>query len=131
MSEADLPWLRMVFAKRYPPDKFDIEGTEGWFVNIVLKSPLLFLPIRTDNALLIAMLCCVPWTPAEFECNVIAICADDGGMWEALRLLRVSVEWAKRRKCSTWRLTSENADITMLARRMGATETSPRFNLRL
>jgi hypothetical protein len=131
MSEADLPWLRMVTAKRYPRDKFDPESMEGWFVNIVLKQPLLFCPIRTDNAFVISMLCCVPWLPAEFEANVVAVCADDGGMWEALRLLRVSVEWAKRRKCSSWRLTSENDDLTMLARRIGATETSPRFLMRL
>ena len=131
LTEADIPWLHRVCAKRYPRDKFDPEGTEGWFRNIVLKSPLLFLPIRTDNAFLIAMLCCVPWTPADFETNVIMVCADDGAMWEALRLLRVSVEWARRRKCSAWRLTSENDDLTALARRIGATETSPRFNLRL
>lgn len=131
MTEADIPWLHTVCAKRYPRDKFDPIGTEGWFRNIVLKSPLLFCPIRTDNAFLIAMLCCVPWKPADFEANVIMVCADDGGMWEALRLLRVSVEWAKLRKCSSWRLTSENEDLTMLARRLGATETSPRFNLRL
>jgi hypothetical protein len=73
----------------------------------------------------------VPWTPAEFECNVIMVCSDHGGMWEALRLLRVSVDWARRRKCSEWRLTSENDDLTMLAHRIGATETSPRFEMRL
>jgi hypothetical protein len=73
----------------------------------------------------------VPWLPAEFEANVVAVCADDGGMWEALRLLRVSVEWGKRRKCSSWRLTSENNDLAMLARRLGATEISPRFQMRL
>jgi hypothetical protein len=131
MTEADLPWLRMVCAKRYPPDKFDPYCMEGWFRDTVLKQPLLFCPLRTDNAFLIVMLCCVPWTPATFEANVVAVCADDGGMWEALRLLRVSVEWAKLRKCSSWRLTSENDDLSMLACRIGATETSPRFEMDL
>ena len=131
ITEDDIPWMRAVGARRYSQDKFDHEGTEGWVRNIVLKQPLLFLPIRTDNAFLVAMLCCVPWMPAEFETNVVMVCADHGYMWEALRLLRVSVEWAKRRKCSSWRLTSENDDLTLLAHRIGAKEVSPRFMLRL
>lgn len=131
LTEADLPWLHSVCAKRYPRERFDPVATEGWFRNVVLKSPMIFMPIRSDNAFLISMLSCAPWMPAEFECNVVMVCSDDGGMWEALRLLRVSVEWAVRRKCTWWRLTSENDDLTMLARRIGATETSPRFNMRL
>ena len=131
ITEADIPWMREVGARRYPQDKFDHDGTEGWVRNIVLKQPFLFLPIRTDNAFLIAMLSTSPWTPAEFETNIVMVCADHGFMWEALRLLRVSIEWGKRRKCSSWRLTSENDDLTMLARRVGATEISPRFMLRL
>jgi hypothetical protein len=131
ITEADIPWMLEVAAKRYPTDKFDLLSTETWFRNIVLKSPMIFLPIRTKNAFLVAMLCCVPWIPAEFETNIILVCADEGAMWEALRLLRVSVEWAKIRKCSSWRLTSENDDLTMMARRIGANEISPRFQLRL
>lgn len=123
--------MRVVAAKRYPSDQFDHFAAEGWIRNTVLKSPILFLPVRTDNAFLIAMLSTVPWTPAEFEVNVMMVCADHGAMWEAIGLLRASINWARLRKCSNWRLTSENDDLTMLARRVGATEISPRFTLRL
>lgn len=123
--------MHVVAAKRYPSDKFDRFGTEGWIRNTVLKSPLLFFPVRTDNAFLVAMLTTTPWTPAEFETNILIVCADHGGMWEALSLLRASINWARLRKCSSWRLTSDNDDLTMLARRLGATELSPRFTLEL
>jgi hypothetical protein len=131
ITEADILWMRDVAAKRYPSDKFDHFATEGWVRNTVLKQPLLFFPVRTANAFLIAMLSTVPWTPAEFQVNVLMVCADHGGMWEAVNLLRASVEWARMRKCTSWCLTSENDDLTMLARRIGAVELSPRFSLRL
>ena len=131
MTETDIPWLKYLGQKRYH-EAFDLEGTEGWFRNIVLKGPLMFYPVRTDNAFLIAMLSCCPWTPSLFECNVILVCADDGAMWDALTLLRGSINWARRRQCVIWRLSSDtDYELSPLARRVGATELSPRFVLRL
>jgi hypothetical protein len=128
MVEADLPWLREMFRQRYP-DRYNPITTEGWFVNIVLKNPLLFLPIRTDNALLIAMITCLPWLPDEFESNIVCIC---GKGWEVVSLLRASIEWAEMRKCVVWRLQSDtDFDIAPLAKRAGATEVSPRFAVRM
>lgn len=131
MTEADVPWLCDLFRKKYPTT-FDACSTEGWFRNTVLKQSILFIPIRTDNAFCISMLSTAPWVPAEFECNIIAICADDGALWEALKLLRHSIDWARKRKCAVWRMTSDtDTDLAMFARRLGAVEVSPRFSLRL
>ncbi|HEX3525154.1 MAG TPA: hypothetical protein VHT52_24080 [Stellaceae bacterium] len=117
--------------KRYPQN-YDPPGAEGWLRNIVLKNPLMFLPQRTANAFLISMISVKPWTPADYECNVAALCADDGALWEAMKLIRWSVEWARLRKCTTWSMMSDtDYDFTMLARRIGATEASPRFQMRL
>lgn len=131
MREDDLPWLGYICRKRYS-HRYDQEGTEGWFRNIVLKAPLLFYPSRTDNAFTITMLSCVPWLPAEWAADVVFTCADDGAMWEVLSLLRKSIEWARRRRATLWRISSDtDYDIAPLARRVGTHTIGPRHILRL
>lgn len=127
MSEGDLDWLTYLCRKRYS-HAYDPESTQAWFKNIVLKSPLMFYPIRTRDAFVITMLSIVPWLPNDIDANVIFICADDGAMWQSLKLLRCSIEWAKRRRATLWRLSSDtDNDLRMLAMRVGATEIAPRF----
>lgn len=130
MTESDLPWMQMLFAKKYP-DRFDPLASEGWFKNVVLKNPVLFYPARTQNAFAISMLSLVPWLPNDFECNVAAICADDGAVWEAGRLIRCSVAWARSRNCATWRFCSDTGiDLGALCKRVGAKAIWPRYELR-
>ena len=45
LSENDIQWLIFLGKKRYG-ERFDYVTVEGWFRNIVLKSPLMFLPDR-------------------------------------------------------------------------------------
>jgi hypothetical protein len=131
LCESDLPWLKNLFGKKYPSG-YDAIAAESWFRNIVLKQPMMFRPVRLANSFAISMLSCMPWLPSEFECHVVAVCADDGAMWECLRLLRDSVGWARLRKCSRWRLSSDTEhDLFNFAKRLGATEISPRFTLEL
>jgi hypothetical protein len=131
LSETDLQWLEYLFRKKYS-SQYDHGTTRNWYVNTVLKSPLMFYPIRLDNSFAISMLSCVPWLPNDFECHVVACCADDGAMWEVIRLLRDSIRWARYRKCKVWRLSSDTEnDLANIARRMGVTEISPRFSMRL
>jgi hypothetical protein len=115
--------------KRYGSN-YDYDTVEGWYRNIVLKSPLMFRSARTQNAFAISMLSCLPWAPNENECNVVFICADHGAMWESMKLLRDSIEWAKHRKCARWRLASNTEhDLHVMAKRLGATEMTPRFTM--
>lgn len=131
MYEDDLPWLAYLCKKHYP-DRYDQEGTEGWFRNIVLKAPLLFYPARTRNAFTITMLSCLPWLPAEWHADVILTYADDGAIWEVMSLLRSSIAWSRRRRATHWRLCSDtDYDFAPLASRMGAKVISPRFVLEL
>lgn len=130
MTEDDLPWLNYLCRKRYSYI-YDPESTEAWFRNIVLKSPLMFYAIRTNDAFVITMLSIVPWLPNTVESNVIFICADDGALWQAMTLLRCSIAWSRRRQCTLWRVSSDtDYDLRPLARRLGATELTPRFILR-
>ena len=117
--------------RRYP-GRYDRLGTEMWVRNIVLKGPMMFLPIRSDHAFLIAMLSTTPWMPQTPECNVVLVCAEEGSMWEAVMLLRASQEWANRRLCSLWRLSSEtDFDLEPIALKLGATEANVRYVKRL
>ena len=131
LSENDLPWLHFLFKKKYDR-RFDSVTTEGWFRNIVLKNPMMFYPVRLDNSFLIAMLSCLPWLPSEFDCHIICVCADDGHMWETLKLLRGSINWARERKCKHWCLNSDTEyDLAPMARLLDAKELTPRFSLEL
>jgi hypothetical protein len=132
MTEADIPWLLRLFDKRYAAYPYDPLGSEGWFRNRVLKEPMLFLAQRTTNAFCISMLSVTPWIPADYETNVIVICAEDNVTWESLKLLRASIEWARLRRCKTWRMSSDTShDVTLFAQRLGAVEISPRYVMRL
>jgi hypothetical protein len=131
LTEEDFPWLAYIGVLRYG-DRWDQKDTENWFRNICMKNTLLFQPIRTDNAFCITMLSVLPWFPSEWEANVIFICAAPNCSWEAVRLLRASVEWARKRKAVKWRCISETEyDLGPMAMRVGATEISPRFEVRL
>jgi hypothetical protein len=85
-----------------------------------------------SNAFSISMLSVVPWLPSEFECNVVAICAEDGCMWEGVKCLRDSIEWARKRKARRWRIVSETGyDLEQIAKRLGAKEIMPRWEMML
>lgn len=131
LTEQDLTWAVWLGRKRYPKN-YDPIGAEGWLRNIVLRNPLSFFAQRSENAFCVSMLSVKPWTPTDNECSVAALCADDGALWEALKLVRWSLEWARNRKCVSWCLSSDTEyNFEMLARRLGADEVSPRFIIRL
>jgi hypothetical protein len=130
MTEDDLDWLTYLCRKRYA-HSYEPETTRAWFSNIVLKSPMMFYAIRSQDAFVITMLSIVPWLPNDIDANVIFICADDDAMWQAFKLLRRSIEWSKRRRATLWRLSSDtDYDLRAIAKRLGATEITPRFVLR-
>jgi hypothetical protein len=132
MTEGDLDWMHQLFNKRYPPPRYDAITTEAWYRNVILKTPLMFYPCRLANSFSVSMMTCVPWFPTEFETHVICVCAEDGAHWEAVKLLRASIAWARLRKCKRWRLSSDTEyEFGGLAKRLGATELSPRYTLEL
>lgn len=130
MKEEDIPWA-LALAKRRYGARWDYLAAEGWFRQIVLKQPMVFLPIRAADAFLIAMINVLPWLPSEWETNVIMFVADKGAMWQALGLARASIAWARQRKCTEWRISSETAhELGPIAKRLGAEDLSPRYRVR-
>jgi hypothetical protein len=130
LTDDDIPWLSELGKRKYG-ERYDYLTVENWYRNIVLKQPLLFYPMRTKHAFCISMLSFLPWCPGDGECVVVLICADDGRMWEAMHLLRNSIDWGRSRKCAVWKLSGDTVyDLRPMATRVGATEISPRFELR-
>ena len=125
-----MPWMVELAKARYPRT-FDIESAELWFRGVVLKQPTVFYPIRTDHAFMVTLIAIIPWTPSEPEANSVMLCAEDGHMWDAIRLVRASIEWAGRRKCARWQLNSDtDYDLEPIARLMGANILTPRYSIR-
>ena len=130
LTEHDISWLNYICKKRYS-NRYDSSTTENWFRNIVLKSPMTFHATRTPDAFQITMLSVMPWLPAEPEAIVLFVCADDGKLYQAVKLMRDSIEWSRKRRCAIWRLSSDtDIELVALAKRLGVTEISPRYCIR-
>lgn len=131
MRTEDSPWMVELGRRRYP-ENYDAVGADAWFCETVMKSSLLFHAARTDNAFCISMISVNPWTPTEFECHVVALCAEPHCGLECLPLLRNSVAFGKARKCKRWNIVSETQfDLGPLAMRVGARLKTPRYTLDL
>lgn len=120
LTSDDVPWVRSIFNKRFS-NRYDGDCSEQWLREKVLPHPALYYAARTDDAYLIALLSTNPWTPADFDCHVITVCADLGRVWQTLPLLRACLDWARKRKCVRWNYQSDTShDIEPLMRRIGA-----------
>ena len=130
-TEHDIPWAFDLAQRRYP-DHFDIVTAEGWIRNVVLKQPIVFYPCRMPHAFCVSMMSITPWLPSEVECNIVLIVAEEQCMWEGMKCLRSSINWARSRGCKVWRISSDTEyDLCMMAKRLGAKEIAPRYVLRL
>jgi hypothetical protein len=128
--EDDIPWIIDLGVRRYP-NNYDPTTTANWLRNQVLKNYITFYATRTQNAFQCSMLSLEPWLPSEPMCNVVAAVADDGHMWELVKLMRDSYAWACRRKCVWWAIRSDTSyDFEMLAKRLHATEVAPQYRRR-
>lgn len=124
MTFDDIPWVLSLAHERY----------QGWdpggalvFLIQALKGPNMLL-LRTHDAFLVGNHVAPPWYPKRRECHVMALCAKPGAHWQAVRLLRESIDWARTHDCVCWRFHSETMhDVGALARYLGAQADTPRY----
>jgi hypothetical protein len=91
----------------------------------------MFLPQRMQSSFAISMISFMPWSSGDGECNLVFICADEGKLWEGMKLCRSSIAWARSRKCALWRISSDtHFDLAPMAKKLMAYEVSPRYVLR-
>lgn len=124
----DIPWVLSLAYERYRP--FDPGTTLTWLVQILRRPEA--LAIRSDNAFLIANIVTGVWQPKERDCHVIFCCAADKHHWEAVRLVKQSVTWARGCGCRKWWFSSEtDFDVEPLALRAGAKPDVMRYSIDL
>ena len=113
----DLPWLLSLASERYPP--FDPGTTLSWLAGII-NNPQGYA-IRTNDAFAIATCMAPAWHPKSPECHLLFLCAAPGEHWQAIRLARDTVRWARTQRCVKWWFSSEtDYEIAAIARRLGA-----------
>ena len=131
LTEDDVPWIVSLGKRRYST-AFDAFSAEMWFRNIVLKSPLMFFPARTDHAFTICMIITAAWLPGLRICNNLLLNSEEGAVWEEIALMRAAVEWARKRQCAEYRIWSDTeVDLSAVAVRVGAQPTAIRHTVKL
>jgi hypothetical protein len=115
---SDLPWVLSLCHRRYtePPDPGRLLA---WVANTMQS--LDAYVIRNEVAFCVALCQHSPWYPDRRECDVTILVAEKGGHWQAIKLLRATIVWARARECRLWTISSQTEhDLTVLARRVGA-----------
>lgn len=131
LEERDRPFLVDLCKRRYATD-YNAETTDAWFTAIVLRNPIQYYATRTIDAFQITNLTTTPWRPHEFRADIVFICCDHDKLWQALPLLRDSIQWARDRRAVAWRFETETAyDLKPLMAKLGVTEITPRYHLEL
>ena len=130
MTRDDQSWVHELGKRRYPT-RFDDFTAMNWLLNTVLTNPLVYFPVRTDNAFIIGHMIAHAVYGQEIIVDIEMICADEGALWEAACLLEASKRWGKFRNAKLWQITSETYDLRPLAFRVGAKEVIPRYRMEL
>lgn len=123
---ADFAWMMTLAHERY--DSYDPGGALRFALQAVNAPAVLGICSREMDAFLVASHVAPPWDPKRKECNVLMVCAAPGAHWQAVKLLRECIAWARLQGCVRWRLHSDTEhDIRAIARRLGAYEDTPRY----
>lgn len=127
----DIPWVLSLAHERYAG--WDPGGALTFLVQALnARENMLLLCGTGRDAFLVATRVAPPWYPKRWECQVMVVCAKPGAHWQAMKLLRCSVAWAKLHGCLRWRFYSETEhDVGPLCRRLGATTENPHYMMEL
>lgn len=122
----DIPWILSLGYERYGP--YDPGGVLLMLLQGLRSEATLMIRSEPKNAVLVANYVTPPWYPNRRECHVMFLVSKSGAHWQAMKLLRESVAWARLQGCARWRFHSETAhDVGALCRYVGAREDSPRY----
>ena len=114
----DIPWVMSLASERYK-NGWDA-GTSLVALTQVMRTPTAGA-WRTDHAFLLVNCVSSAWYPKRVCCEVLALCDEEGHHWDAIKLLRHSIEWAKERGCANWSVRSDtHNELGALALRVGA-----------
>lgn len=119
ITSQDILWVVSLGTQRYSGEYDAVGGLGALAMAISLPTAL---AIRSDHGFLVANILTSLWRPKRRECHVLAICVEEGHHWEAVKLLRASIEWAQEQRCTRWLVSSDtDHPVAQLAYRVGAT----------
>ena len=122
----DIPWMMSLAYERYGP--YDPGGALLFLLQGLKSESTVMLRSYRKDAFLIASWIAAPWWPNKRECHLVFLCARTGAHWQAVKLLRESIVWARLQGCTRWRFHSDTEnDIGALCRLLKAREDSPRY----
>jgi len=85
-----------------------------------------------SKAFTICMLVMEAWIPGQVFCNNVMLNSEAGGVWQEIHLLRAALVWAKKRRCTEYRIWSDTPiDLQAAARRVGGVPTAVRYTVKL
>lgn len=123
----DIPWGMSLAHRRY--ESFDPGGALV-AIGQAMRLPTA-LAIRADHGFLVANILASGWFPKKREAHVLWLCVEEGHHWEAVKLLRHSICWAKELNCTRWWFMSDTENgVAALAERVGASEV-PHYAIEL
>ena len=123
-GHGDIPFLVRLARETYPA--FDTAAATRWLDKVLPNPDALIL--RTGSAAVVALSGSPPWQPSERQCHILFVLGAERAVWDCVRLLRATQQWARDGGCSLWRFGSDTpTDVGPLARRVGAVEDSPRY----
>lgn len=123
-QRGDIPFLLELARETYP--SFDERAASIWLDKVLPRADSLVL--RSASAAIVAMVGAPSWMPSDRQCHIIFVLGYPRAVWDVVRLLRASQEWALEMGCGLWRFGADVPfDVGPLARRVGASEDSPRY----
>ena len=113
----DFPWVFSLAQQRY--EGYDQGGALQALATAV-RIPTA-IAWRTDHGFLVANTTGTLWYPKRRALEILALCVEEGHHWDAVKLLRASVAWARDKGCERWLVNSDTQhQIGSLAVRAGA-----------
>lgn len=119
--------------RKYPP--FDIPSARMWLSHALTRNDAMLAVGPTTIG--VASWQAVFWAPKERLGRLIFLLSDGTqriglGLPPAYHMLRYMIDWAKAEGCSSFEIDGETvANLTPLARKLGAKLMSPQFRLDL
>lgn len=126
----DIPWVLDVARVAYKPliPDFQEEGARHWLEACLVDPTVIFL--RGIRTVAIAAVMRVPWTK-ELACDLMQLFALPGGRMEPVAIVREVARRARAMGGARMFLGSVFADLTPIARRLGARTLSMSYVLEL
>lgn len=127
----DLDWMIDLAVKRFPKIVQDRDATESWLANALVNPS--FCVLLDDHGFAIGVGGTTIFNKHYTVANIHTLVTEKGNhIWEAIRMARHIKLWAEQHGAEELYLAdSTDIDLGPIAKRIGATEITPRYVVKL